>query len=90
MRTASCSASTFDCLSTSVGDQLVLRQRLVHLGLHLRLVVFGLDGRGGGSLLQLIVLQLDAEVGLARLGRLELQLGVLQLLLELQGCSARG
>ncbi len=37
-------------------------------GLRLGFVEFGFDGRGRGALLELIVLHLDAEVGLGRLG----------------------
>ena len=66
-RTASCSASTCDCLQHQIGDQLVLRQRLVHLGLHLRLVVVGLDVGRRRALLQQIVLHLHPEVGQRRL-----------------------
>ena len=65
-------------------DQLILGQRLVHLRLHARLVVVGLDARGGRLLLQEIVLHLHAEIGQRGFGRLQLELGVLHFLFELR------
>ena len=63
--------------------QPVLRQRLVHLRLHLGLVEVGFDAGRDGPLLQQVVLHLHAQVCQGGLGGLELQLGVEELLFEL-------
>ena len=67
-----------------IGDELIFRQRLVHLGLHLRLVVVRVDVGGRRPLAQQIVLHLHPEVGERRLGRQQLELGILHLLVELR------
>jgi hypothetical protein len=71
-------------LQHQVRHELIYRQRLVHLRLHLRLVVIGLHVGGGRFLLQQVVVQLHLGVGQAGFGRLQLQGRVLQLLFELR------
>ena len=61
-----------------------MRERLVHLRLHLRLAVFGRDAGGRRLLLQIVVLRLNAEVQQGGLGGLDLERGVLELLIELR------
>ena len=66
------------------GDQLRLGERLVHLRLHLRLAMFGGDAGRRRLLLQIVVLRLNAEVQQRGFGGLDLQRGVLELLIELR------
>ena len=65
-------------------DELVFRERFLHLPRRLGFVEFGLDGCRRRALLELIVLDLHAKVGQRRLGGADLQLGVVQLLFELR------
>ena len=85
------SASTCDCSQHQRRDQLILRERLVHLRLHLRLVVVGLDARRRGALLRAgRCCTCTRMLASAASARLQLQLRVLQLLFELRVASARG
>ena len=64
--------------------ELVLRQLLVHLRLHLGLVVIGFDARSSCLLREQVVTQLHFDVRQRRFRRLQFELGVLKLLIELR------
>jgi len=64
-------------------NQLALRERLVHLGLHLRFVVVRVNVGCHSLLLQVVVLRLHAEVLQRGFRRLDFELSVLQLLIQL-------
>ena len=65
-----------------VGHEALRRELLVHVRLHCRLLVVGLDHCRRRALLQLFVFELHAEAGKAGLGGLQLQPRVLELLFE--------
>ena len=71
-------------LQNELRDQLVFRERRVHLRLHFGFVEVGLDLRSRRLRLQQVVLQLDLQVLEARQGSRQFQLGILQLLFELR------
>ena len=67
-----------------IGHELAFGQCLVHLHQHVGLVVFRFDARGCCLLLQIVVLQLHAQIFERGLRGLHLELGFLQFLLELR------